>query len=149
MGSVWKNDHPKLKSLSLIGDHLKLSSVLRQAQSNEKDIRKIMGLFDDIMSRVNEFNNKADELHTRLRQIESWKPKISEQMTTEMTSLRDDLDQLDNSVRKDIRKIRQDTPSWLELNAIVKSDAPESATIIVDRVKDKAGGEGKYHLIFT
>ena len=98
-----------------------------------------MSLFDDIMSRVNEFNNKADELHTRLRQIESWKPKISEQMTTEMTSLRDDLDQLDNSVRKDIRKIRQDTPSWLELNAIVKSDAPESATIIVDRVKDKAG----------
>ena len=109
-----------------------------------------MSLFDDIMSRVNEFNNKADELHTRLRKIESWKPKISEQMTTEMTSLRDDLDQLDNCVRKDIRKIRQDTPSWLELNAIVKSDAPESATIIVDRVKDKAGGEGKYPLsIFT
>merc|ERR1712106_394897 len=133
-------------SLSLIGDHLKLTSVMRQASSNEKDIRKVMSLFDEIMGRVNEFNNKADELHTRLHEVEKWKPKISEQVTNQINTLRDDLTELEGDVNKRMRKMRQDQPSWLELNAIVERNAEENVKIIVDRVVDKAGGGDIVHL---
>ena len=35
---------------------------MRQAEGNEKDLKKLMSLFDEVMSRVAEFNSKADEL---------------------------------------------------------------------------------------
>ena len=41
---------------------MKLSTVMRQAEGNEKDLKKLMSLFDEVMSRVAEFNSKADEL---------------------------------------------------------------------------------------
>ena len=115
---------------------------MRQAQSNEKDIRKLMGLVDEIMGRVNEFNNKADELHTRLHEVEKWKPKISEQVNNQINTLHDELNELESDVTKNMRKMRQEQPSWLELNAIVKRNAADKAKIIVDRVTEKAGGGG-------
>ena len=107
---------------------------MRQADSNERDIRKVMSLFDDIMTRLTAFNNKADELHVRLDAMETkWKPDTNEQIN----SMRDEM----NKLETDLATMNKEKPSWLELNAIVKPDKTISDKAIVDRVK-KAAGSG-------
>ena len=86
--------------------------------------------------------NNPEKLNARLTEVEKWKPEITTEFSEVTTTLRDDLDGLEQSLRKDIRKIRQETPSWLELNAVSKQNAEDEAKIIVDRVTEKAGAKG-------